>query len=218
MSSGSNEIAFPSWFPLDASDAWSIFYSLFSERELRYMMQRLATRETMRDAWAELEHFKQVHSGILIVIVILTWLSAMRSRPRGSDTGPIRSPMPHELATQARTVLNAMQAVDPTIREGKGITDETLTELNRVVIFFEKQAQFIDQLIHSAPLPRKARARNAHHIAFVNRMCERLWQPTGRRPYKLVAILTNVAFDVPEDRQWDADRVKHCYRSRSRRK
>jgi len=126
--------------------------------------------------------------------------------------------MPHELATQARTVLNAMQAVDPTIREGKGITDETLTELNRVAIFFEKQAQFIDQLIDSAPLPRKARARNAHHIAFVNRMCERLWQPTGRRPYKLVAILANVAFDVPEDRQWDADRVKHCYRSRSRRK
>ena len=84
MSSGSDEIAFPSWFPLDARDAWSTFYSHFrsydSERELRYMMQRLATRETMRDAWAELEHFKEVHPGILIVIVILTWLSAMRLR------------------------------------------------------------------------------------------------------------------------------------------
>jgi len=49
-------------------------------------------------------------------------------------------------------------------------------------------------------------------------MCDLLKQPTGRRPYTLVAILTNVAFNVPEDKQWDADRVKHCYRSRSRNK
>jgi hypothetical protein len=109
-----------------------------------------------------------------------------------------------------------MQAVHPAIRERGGITDATLTELNRAAAFLDKQAGFIDQLVSIAPLPRKARARNAHQIAFVNRMCERLWQSAGRRPYTLIAILTNVAFDV-QDNEWDADRVKHCYRSRSRR-
>jgi hypothetical protein len=213
------EIRLPNWLPPDAADAWTTFYGLFqsddSERELRYMMQRLATREVMKGAWAELEYFKEVHPSVLIAIVILTWLSAMRGRSLGPGSGPIIGPSPSELATQARTIAGAMQAVHPTIRERKGITDAiTLTELNRVT--FEKQSEFIDQLINIAPPPRKTRARNAHHIAFVNCLCARLWQPIGRRPYKLVALLTNVVFDVRK-KQWDADRVKHCYRSRSRR-
>ena len=69
-----------------------------------------------------------------------------------------------------------------------------------------------------APLPRKLGAHNADQIAFVNCMCGLPWSRTGsrQRPYSLIAILTNVAFDLPEKKEWDADRVKHCYASRSR--
>jgi hypothetical protein len=199
--------------------AWKIFYSLFqsdSERELQYMMQRLATRDEMNEVWVELKRFEEVTPSILIAATILTWLSSMRGQPIGPGSAPTTGPSERDLASWTRAAEDYMRALDPTIRAGGGITDATLTELNRVVAFLERRAAYIDQLVNIAPPPRKARARNAHHIAFVNRMCERLWQPAGRRPYTLIAILTNVAFDV-QDNEWDADRVKHCYRSRSRR-
>src|SRR6516165_7471766 len=124
--------------------------------------------------------------------------------------------MPVNLATHARIVAEAMQAEDPEIRTEEGISETTLRELARAAAFFERDADFVYKALTIAPPPRKARARNAHQIAFVNRMCDWLWQRSGRRPYTLVAILANVVFDVPEHKEWSADRVKHCYRSRSR--
>jgi hypothetical protein len=48
-------------------------------------------------------------------------------------------------------------------------------------------------------------------------MCDLFWHPHGRRPYALVGTLTNVVFDLSEKTEWNADRVKHCYRARSKR-
>jgi hypothetical protein len=212
MLSASDQVRLPNWLPPDAKDAWQIFYTLAAERELRYMIQRLARREMMKDAWAELEHFEGVTPGILIALTITTWLSATRSLSLGPGSAPSKGLSAHDLATQSRNVTDKMRAVHQTIRAEAGVTDTTLTELNRVAVFLEREAACVDQLVTIVPLPRKARARNAHHIAFVNYMCGRLWQPIRRRPYKLVATLTNVAFDV---QGWHADRVKHCYRSRA---
>jgi hypothetical protein len=118
-------------------------------------------------------------------------------------------------ARQARTVADAVRALEPEIRSDDKLTDMTLSELDRVAKFFERDARLVDTFFNSAKVPRKALAHNAHEIMFVNRMCEVLWQPNGRRPYTLVSVLANVAFDVSAERLWCADRVKHCYRSRS---
>jgi hypothetical protein len=96
MASASDEIRFPNWLPPDAKGAWKIFYSLFqsgdSERELRDMMQRLATWEMMKDAWAELEHFEEVAPGVLIAMTITAWLSAIYGRPIGPGSAPTTAP------------------------------------------------------------------------------------------------------------------------------
>ena len=116
----------------------------------------------------------------------------------------------------ARIVAEAMQAEDPEIRAEEGITETTLTELARAAAFYKRDADFLYKALTIAPPSRTVRAWKAPQIAFVNRMCDWPWQRSGRRPYTLVAILVNVVFDVPADKEWTADRVKHCYRSRSR--
>src|SRR5207302_1850115 len=120
-------------------------------------------------------------------------------------------------AIESRAVANRMRAVDPTIRAAEGITDTTLAELDHVAAYFERNAETWDTLSKIAWPPRKARAKNALQIAFVNAICNFLWRESKRRPYTLVAILANVVFDVPEDELWDVDRVKKCYASGSRK-
>jgi hypothetical protein len=214
------KLQLPDWMPSDAQETWILFYDLLksdnSAREARYMLQRLATQPMMKDAWAELKYFDGVQPSIVVSATLSTWNSAMRNHPLGGGAAPNTRRSFRELANCARTVADAMKTVDPATRAENEITDVSLTELNRVATFLNREAALIDKLVNIAPFSRKQRARNAHQIAFVNRMCHLFMQPTGRRPYTLVAILTNVAFNVPADKQWDADRVKHCYRSRSR--
>lgn len=223
MSTSKGAIRFSTWVPPDAQKEFDDLYSILTLREARYMLQRLATRPTMEGAWAELKHFKNVTPDILVTWTFMAWISTMRVEkghgyappPLGTDPAPNSSPLPHELAPHARAVANYLRAVDPTIRAENGITETTLKELDGVSAFIEREAGHVYKLVSIAPLPRKARARNAHHVTFVNCMCNWLSQPKGRRPYSLVAILVNVAFNVAESEEWDADRVKHCYRSRS---
>jgi len=115
-------------------------------------------------------------------------------------------------------VANGLRAIDPADRADEGITDTMVTESDRVAAYFERKAEIWDKGSKVAWPPRKAGARNALQIAFVNTMCGWLRESRGRRPYTLVAILTNVTFNVPADQPWDADRVKKCYASRSRKK
>ena len=142
----------------------------------------------------------------------------MRITPSGAGNVQNAHQTWHELATQVSRAVDAIRAVDPSIRIENEITVVTLTELDRVASFLKSEVEFADAMINWTPLPRKIRVHNAREIAFVDHMCKRLWQPTGRRPYTLVAILANVTFDVPEGKEWDADRVKKCYASRSRNK
>jgi hypothetical protein len=207
----------PDWVPSEAHETWFLFFELSeSVREARWMMQRLATRDIMKEAWAELKYFEGVQPSVVVARTFSTWLSAMRGRPLGTDAIPNMRPSFRELANHARIVADAMRAVDPTIRIENEITGASLIELDRVATFLENEDRLLDRQVNAAPFSRKKNARNAHQIAFVNRICDLFMQRTGRRPYMLVAILANVAFDVPADKQWDADRVKHCYRSRSR--
>jgi len=216
-----SKIHFSSWVPLDAQEAFNIFYPIVA-REAQDMLRRLADWPTMEDAWAELPHFKKVTPSDLVTSTLMAWLSAMQfERRRRYAPPPLRTdqaadsaPFPQELAPHARVITNHVRAVDPIIRARKGITETTLEELDRVAAFIEREAEDIDKWAKIARAPRKKRARNAHHVAFVNCICDLISQPKGRRPYSLVAILVNVAFDMEE--KWDADRVKHCYRSRSK--
>ena len=213
----------PGWMPSDAQSAWINVYSIAQARgdevrEVRYMLQRFATRPEMKDAWVELGRFEKITPADLTEGTFLTWCSAMRVKPIGT-TSALGTQAPwREIATYASSVADAIRALDRTILAESGITDATQLELDRVAGFLKREAKLIEALIVLTPLPRKVRARNAHHIAFVNEMCRRLWQANGRRPYALVAILTNVTFDVSEDKQWYANRVKKCYASRSRSK
>jgi hypothetical protein len=187
-------------------------------REVRYMLQRFATRPAMKEAWAELERLKEITPSDLVAYSFLASSSAMRIKPSG--TGPARNvhrPW-HELATQAAGIVGALRTIDPSILVEYEITDLTLKELDRVASFFKDDAELVDAMINWTPLPRKIRARNAQQVAFVDHMCNRLWRPTGRRPYTLVAVLANVIFGVSENKEWDANRVKKCYASRSRSK
>jgi hypothetical protein len=207
------------------ADAREMFYSLYSlvgndgdaYRELRYMLQRLATRPEMSDAWVELTHFQKITPSELVIHTFLVWAYTTGGVGKRLGAGFATGLTAFELATQARTVANEMRAF---IGEDD-ITRTTLAELERTATFFEREWGYHKALIWKlARAPRKARARNAHEVAFVDAMCDDPdFQSIGRRPrraYKLIAILVNVAFDVPQDKLWDPDRVKHCYRSRSK--
>jgi hypothetical protein len=134
---------------------------------------------------------------------------------RKKDSEP---PSYSDRTQQAHAIVAAIEALDPFIRAANEITDQTLQELKRVANYFKREDDYLYFWLKIAPLPRKLGADNVHQIAFVDRMCGLSWSNTGSRqqPYSLIAILTNVAFDLPEKKEWDADRVKHCYASRSR--
>ena len=167
----------------------------------------------MKDAWLELNHFPGRRPSELVSVIFITWLCAVQNQILHKAPQYAASSK-RKLADQARTVADSIRAVNSTISAEEGITDSTLAELDRVAEFFERNAKTYDALLKIAVPSRKARVHNALEIAFVDTMCRYLWQPTERRrPYKLVAILANVTFDVP-DKQWDADSVKHCYASR----
>jgi hypothetical protein len=216
-----DEIGFPSWVPLDAQQTWSDICSVLDSAgnplpEARDVLSRLATRPEMREAWEELKHFKS-HSN-LIMVAFSTWLCAFYNRvaflaPQHATLGRAE----RERAFRARAIANEMRAVDPTIRAEEGITDVTLTELDRAAAFFERQAKFFGGLRKIAPPPRKRQSPKAEQYAFVYSMCDGYGRLSGRRPYRLVAILANVVYNV-RDAQWDEDRVKHALRARSRKK
>jgi hypothetical protein len=221
--------------PSDAQQTWTNWHLDVREsdnpvrREFGYMLQRFALRPAMKEAWAELARLKKITPSELVTMTVSTYFSAMRlmmgikrvKRIEPSSTSPAqnlaRNPW-HEFATQADSIANALRRVHPSILVGSEITDVTFKELDRITRFFKKEAAIADATINWVPLPRKIGARNAQQITFVNHMCTLLWQPTGRRPYKLVAILANVTFGVSENKEWDANRVKKCYASRSRSK
>jgi hypothetical protein len=201
--------------PLDEQEAFMDFYSGLkkADRDARYMLQRLASRPDMEEAWKMWGELKssRVNASALTTLILATWLSAKIVKERKS--GPTLLLPPLELAEQAIAVAVALRATHPTIRALNGITNATLAELDRVAAFFRQEAQQIANVVNFTRLPRKVRAHSAPQVAFVNCMCDYFWQRCKKRSYKLIAILTNVVFDLELDRQWDADRVKHSYRS-----
>jgi hypothetical protein len=212
------EIELPSWMPADAQRTWIDIFSVARRnrlREARDVLQRLAKRLEMKDAWRELKHFPNRSPGDLVMMTFTIWLCAFRNQLLAM--APLHADLSfRKLAIGARAVANRVLAINPTIRFQEGITDATLAELDRVAACFERDAATWDRLLKIASPPRKARAHNALQVAFVNEACNFLWQPSGRRPYTLVAILANVTFNVSEHELWDPDRVKKCYASRSR--
>jgi hypothetical protein len=226
-------IKFPVWVPEDARATLSTFYNLLSdrdclfERDCRFMLQRLATRHSMQEVWTRLRSFEKITPNNLVTLTYEAWLSTRRmgqlgskSRLRKARKKDSEPPSYSDKTQQVHAIIAAIEAIDPFIRAANEITDVTLQELKRVANFFQRQDDAIDFSLKIAPFSRKLGAHNADQIAFVNYMCGLPWSHTGSRqqPYSLIAILTNVAFDLPEKKEWDADRVKHCYASRSRSK
>jgi hypothetical protein len=218
-------INFPLWVPEDARATLSTFYNLFFPKpDYRFMLQRLATHHSMQEAWTRLT-FENITPNELVTFTFLIWLSARRmgqlgskSRSRKARKKDSEPPSYSEITQQAHAIVAATEALDPFSRAANEITDVTLQEFKRVADFFKREDDYIYFWLKIAPLPRKIGAHNADQIAFVNCMCGLPWSRTGsrQRPYGLIALLTNVAFDLPEKKEWDADRVKHCYASRSR--
>jgi hypothetical protein len=221
LSASSPDVDLSPWMSPDAKDTWVHLNSVVQKYRnlhfVRHTLQRLGHRPEMKDVWAELKHFDEVTPGSLLLMAFWAWLSALRTQPLGRDAVARASRKGHELAELARTLSNAICKLDRTTRTEERITDATLTELKRIAAFVERDAAFVDDMLGVVALPRKIRAKTADQVAFVNHMCSWLWRSTGRRrPYSLVAILTNVTFDVPETKEWDSGRVKKCYASRSR--
>jgi hypothetical protein len=219
-------IKFPRWVPKDAQEAvTSLYEAVESDLECCCTLRRIATHDYMKEVWAQ--QFKNISPDMLVWVTFLTWNSARRiplMHIPVSTAAPVRESAseanPFEIASQARAVAKALKAIDLEILAANKLTEATQQELDRVAAFFDRQGDELRFWIKFATPQRKVRAHNADQIAFVNRLCSHLWSRIGlrRRPYSLIAILTNVAFDVPAHRLWDADRVKHCYRSRSRSK
>jgi hypothetical protein len=219
-------IDFPFWVPEDARAPLNRFYDLtYSDRDCRYMLQRLATRHSMEEAWTQLISFEKITPDVLVTWTFAIWLSARRVGQLGSKSQlpKVRKklsapPQYSEITRQAHVILEEVEALNPKIRAANEITTATRQELRRVANFLKREDDEINFWLGIARLPRKLRAHNMDQIAFVNCMCGLSWSRTDSRqqPYSLVAILTNVAFDVPEKKEWNADRVKHCYASRSR--
>jgi len=211
-----DEIQFPKWMPSDAQDTCIDILSAVRSvnfPQARDVLERLATRLEMRDAWKELKHFQNQSPGKLLWGAFMIWLCALGNQYRRKYPSYATSLRDH--AIEARAVANRLRALAD--RDNEGINDTMLTESDRVAVYFGRHAERPDEMSKIARPPRKAGARNALQIAFVNTMCDWLREPRGRRrPYTLVAIVANVTFNVSEDELWDPDRVKKCYASRSR--
>ena len=178
-----DDIRFPNWVPPDAQRLCTGLYLMVQHTstsdpfpEGLKVLQRLATRNEMKDAWAELKHFPNVSPSDLMSWTFLVWLFACHNR--------LRRKYPHfkfnsddrELASMTRKVTDALR--DPAIRAEASITDATLRELECVAAFFERRAENFDVRLRIAPPPKKAGARNADQIAFVYQM----WIGGGHRP------------------------------------
>jgi hypothetical protein len=214
----SKTLNFPTWVPQDAREAvTSLYDSVHSDRECRYMLQRIATRDSMKDAWEYLKRFGEYSPSELVLLTTVTWLSARRFPSLGKSASEPIPVQESEKASLLRAVADEVRVLDPVFRAAYKITEVTQQELERVAAYFEQQADRVLFLVGFAASPRKKGAQNAGQVAFVNHLCGLLWSRMRprRRPYSLVAILTNVAFNVREGGEWDADRVKHCYHSRS---
>ena len=222
-----DSLQFPRWMPSDAEQTLNNLYSVISSAGEfgRDVVIRLVERLEMEGAWKEHQkHFAQVIPfGDLVFLAFSTWLCAVynqfASRVPNLPSDLQIGRRERELAVYARAVADEIRNIHPEIRADKGITDATLTEIERVAAFFEHEAQIRGASKRIAPPPHKKGYRRAQQVAFVNALCDaRFWQPPLRRPYALVATLVNVVYNEPKDSPWDADKVMHCYRSRSRAK
>jgi hypothetical protein len=130
------------WVPPDEREAWEIFYPGMpaDDREMRYMLQQLATRVEMKDVWAKLKSLKASHIS-LVTLTVSIWMSARIVKERKLGFAPMPPALEH--AKQARAVAEAVRAIDSTILASSGITDATLVELDRVAAFFRQEAQYI---------------------------------------------------------------------------
>ena len=80
-------INFPFWVPEDARAPLHTFYDLtYSERDCRYMLQRLATRHSMQEAWTRLISFEKITPDDLVTWTFAIWLSARRMGQLGSKS------------------------------------------------------------------------------------------------------------------------------------
>jgi len=216
-----DEIEFPSWMPSGAQQICTDYYSVAKGSSDLFpqaleVLQSLAMRLEMKEAWEELKHFPDVSPSDLMGSTFLVWLCASHNRLLFRLAPRLKSD--HELASKIRAVADYLRTASPAMLTGTGITNATLQELECVAAFYERSAKnsVSDLSLRIAPPPKKALVHNADEIAFVNTMCNWLGRQTGRRrPYNLIAVLANVAFDML-DRQWDADKVKHCWGSRKK--
>jgi hypothetical protein len=158
-------IKFPAWVPQDAREAVTTLYQLLPpaesqaatrlDHECRYMLQRIATRDSMEEVWAQLRQFNNLPPSSLVTLSYLIWHSTRRF-PQTPKTDS--KPFPDQRAIEAQRTLGAIRALDPSIRASNQITEATLQGIERVVDFFKREADQIDFWVRVAPLPRKARA------------------------------------------------------------
>jgi hypothetical protein len=145
-------INFPLWVPEDARATLSTFYNItFSELDCRYMLQRLATRHCMQEAWARLISFEKITPDVLVTWTFAIWLSASRMGQLGSKSRlrKVRKklsepPQYSETTRQAYAIAEKIEALDPQIRAANQIANETLKELRRVADFFKREDHAIN--------------------------------------------------------------------------
>ena len=81
-------IKFPAWVPQDAREAVTTLYQLLPpaesqaatrlDHECRYMLQRIATRDSMEEVWAQLRQFNNLPPSSLVTLSYLIWHSTRR--------------------------------------------------------------------------------------------------------------------------------------------
>jgi hypothetical protein len=210
-----DNIELPPWMPPDAQQRWVALYSDIQESnpstpfpEALKVLQRIATWPEMRNAWSELKHFANVSPSDLMSTTFSVWLCTTLTRHHKYSRKYLKRYIKLAAITHIATYELQVSPVEASITP--------LNELKRVATFFERRVNTFQAMLRMAPPPPKVGAHNAAEIAFLRGMCKWLGQRSRRRrPYNLVAILTNVAFDVWE---WDSDKVKkNCLRAWSRR-
>jgi hypothetical protein len=196
-----DKIQFKDWVPPDAQRMWTHIRSVAQggdwHPEALKLLQRLATWPEMKNVWEQLKYFPDVSPNDLMWVTFRVWNCATLTRDHKSKSY-------RTLAAGTRREINELQTTVGLAEAG--ITDATLNELKRVATFFERRADVFRAMRRIAEPPKKVGAHNSAEIAFLRRMCSWLGKHSGRRrPYILVANLTNVAFGVSK---WDADKVK----------
>jgi hypothetical protein len=215
----------PGWLPQSAGAAFTALFRIPGMNpDLTAMLERLATRSEMREAWARLP---AEETGTIANMAMLACSTALSIQPdsavakhRYRHSDPLTNAQITKMLIERLALSNAREWwLDFAPYEPRITFNELLELLETVARLFEHilaQRDSIARALMLPPLPRK-RGRSAPRVAFSAIMSYAFVKRCGTPLDTVVATFENVAFDLAVDHLATAETIRSRRRQPRRR-